>query len=234
MLVSVVVPAFNEAEYIRACLQALRRQEHPDFEVEILVVDDGSTDQTAAIARQSGARVISQARQGVSGARQSGFEAARGEIVASMDADSMPSPDWLARLVRELASAPDTVGVYGPIRLCGGKRYEEWASYSLGGLFFWLNNCIRKPMFSGSNFAVRRQAWARVGGFDPSWASSEDTLLSLKLAQIGRVKFCWEIVVPTSARRIREGYWSICKRSVSNYVRVIWFHAPPLPFQDFR
>lgn len=234
MLVSVVVPAFNEAEYIRACLQALRCQEHPGFEVEIIVVDDGSTDRTAAIARAYGARVISQARRGVSGARQAGFEAARGEVVASMDADSAPPRDWLARLVRELASEPDIVGVYGPIRWCGGKRYEEWASHSLSGMFFWLNNCIRKPMFSGQNFAVRRQAWARVGGFDPNWASSEDTLLSLKLAKIGRIKFCWEIVVPTSARRIREGYWSILKRSVSNYLRVIWFRAPPLPFQDLR
>ncbi len=233
MLVSVVVPAFNEARYIRACLQALRCQEHPGFAFEIIVVDDGSTDGTAAIARQHGARVIAQSRRGVSGARQAGFEAARGEIVASMDADSAPPRDWLRRLVAELLRAPDIVGVYGPIRLCG-KPYEKWVSQVMSGLSFWLNNCIRKPMFSGQNFAVRREAWARVGGFDPNWASSEDTLLSLKLAQIGRVRFCWDIVVPTSARRIREGYWSIFKRSISNYWRVVWFHAPPLPFQDFR
>ena len=234
MLVSVVVPAFNEEKYIGRCLEALARQEHSCFDVEVIVVNDGSTDRTAAIARQYGAGVISQARRGVSGARQAGFEAARGEIIASMDADTTPPRDWLLRLVTELQSSPDMVGVYGPIRLHDGKQWVDWASHSLGGLFLWLNNCMRKPTFSGQNFAVRKHAWVRVGGFDPSWASSEDTLLSLKLARIGRVKFCWDIVVPTSARRLREGVSSIGKRSVSNYLRVVWLGAPPLPFPDFR
>jgi len=234
MLVSVVVPAFNEEKYIRRCLTALACQEHPDFEMETIVVDDGSTDGTGAIARQFGVRVIAQTRRGVSGARQTGFEAARGEIIASMDADSEPPRDWLVRLVAALQNTPGVVGVYGPIRLCGGHSYEEWISSSLSGLFFWLNNRISKPTFSGQNFAVWHDAWAHVGGFNPAWASSEDTLLSLKLARIGRVRFCWDIVVPTSARRAQEGHWNIFKRSFFNYFRVLWLNKSPLPFQDFR
>lgn len=236
MLVSIVVPAFNEEKYIGRCLRALVRQEHSDFEFEIIVVDDGSTDHTAEIARRAGreVRVITQARGGVSAARQAGFQAARGDMIASMDADSRPPRDWLVRLVDELQQAPDLVGVYGPIRLSDGKWYEACASHYVGGFYFWSNQCIGKPMFSGSNFAVRRAAWARVGGFDPAWASSEDTLLGLKLARVGRIRFCWDIVVPTSARRTREGYWGILKRSFLNYFRVMWFNAAPLPFADFR
>ncbi len=167
MLVSVVVPAFNEENYIPHCLAALARQEHPGFDVEVIVVDDGSTDRTATIARQFGARVISETRCGVSGARQTGFEAARGEIVASMDADTIPPHDWLVRLVAELQSAPDIVGVHGPIQLCNGKAYLGWASHWLSGLFFWINNSLRKPTFSGQNFAVKREAWARVDWPNP-------------------------------------------------------------------
>ncbi len=234
MLASIVVPAYNEEKYIRHCLRSLMSQDHPGFEYEVIVVDDGSTDRTAAIARQHGARVISQPRRGVSGARQAGFEAARGEIIASMDADTIPPRDWLYRLVTELAKGPDIIGVYGPVRLSDGPWYADWAYHHVSGVYFWLSSCIRKPNFSGQNFAVRREAWARVGGFDPGWASAEDLQLSLKLAHIGRVKFCWDIVVPTSGRRIQEGYGTIVKHSISNYLRVMWLHAPPLPVRDFR
>ncbi len=234
MLVSVVIPALNEEKYIGACLQALQCQKHAGFDVEVIVVDDGSTDGTASIARGYGARVICQMHRGVSGARQAGFEAALGDIIASMDADTVPPTDWLTRLVAELSREPETVGVYGPFRLCGSTRIEETGSQVLSTLSFWVNNCAGKPTFSGQNFAVRREAWAHVGGFDPDWACCEDTLLSLKLAKIGRVKFCGSIVVPTSARRIKEGYWNIFKRSLSNYFRVMWFHARPLAFPNLR
>ncbi len=117
MFVSVVIPAFDEEKYIRGCLQALSHQEHPGFEVEVIVVDDGSTDGTADIAREYGARVLAQSRRGVSAARQAGFKAARGEIIASMDADTTPPRDWLLRLVTEFRDSPEAVVIYGPIRL---------------------------------------------------------------------------------------------------------------------
>jgi cellulose synthase/poly-beta-1,6-N-acetylglucosamine synthase-like glycosyltransferase len=132
-------------------MQLVLALEHPGFQVEVNVVDDGSTDRTAAIAREHGARGISQARRGVSGARQAVFEAARGEIIVSMDADTAPPRDWLVRLVAELR-VPGVVGVYGPIRLSDGKGYVDWASRWLTGAFFWLNSCIRRPTFSGAEF----------------------------------------------------------------------------------
>ena len=233
MLVSIVVPAFNEEKYIRRCLDALARQYHPHFEVETIVVDGNSTDHTREIAQEYGMPVLVQKHRGIAQARQMGFEAARGEIVASTDADSAPPREWLARLVAELQGA-QVVGVYGPIRLYDGKGYEDFVSHYLAGTYLWANAAIKRPAFSGQNFAVRREAWARVGGFDTDWVSAEDVNLSLKLRCIGEVKFCWDIQVATSARRAREGYGPVLKHTLSNYVRVTWLNAPPLPFIDIR
>jgi glycosyltransferase involved in cell wall biosynthesis len=234
MLVSVVVPAFNEENYVRRCLTALIRQERRGFDFEIIVVDGNSADRTRDLAHAYGARVIVQAQRGIAQARQMGFEAARGEIIASTDADSAPPRAWLARLVTELQSAPDIVGVYGPIRLYDGKPYEDVLSHYLAGSYLYLNAVIQRPAFSGQNFAVWREAWARVGGFDTEWVSAEDVNLSLKLRRIGRVKFCWDIQVATSARRAREGYAAVLMHTLSNYVRVTWLQQPPLPFSDIR
>ncbi len=234
MLVSVVIPALNEEKYIRRCLDTLARQEHPNFDVEIIVVDNNSDDHTRQIASEYGVRVLIQKQRGVALARQMGFEAARGEIIASTDADSAPAYDWLVRLVAALTSSPGIVGVYGPIRLYDGKSIEDFGLYYLGGSYLYLNAVIHRPIFSGQNFAVWRKAWARVGGFDIDWVSAEDVNLSLKLARIGRIKFCWNIQVTTSARRTREGYGAVLGHTLANYLRVTWLNMPPLPFYDIR
>lgn len=234
MLVSIVVPAFNEEQYIHRCLQALSRQYHPYFQVETIVVDGNSTDRTREIAHEYGVQVIVQQHRGIAQARQIGFEAAQGEIIASTDADSAPPPDWLMRHVEELQIASDVVGVYGPVRLYDGKGYEDFVTHYVAGTYLWANAVIKRPVFSGQNFAVRREAWARVGGFDTHWVSAEDVNLSLKLRRIGRVQFCWDIQVPTSRRRAREGYGLVIKHTLSNYLRVTWLNALPLPFTDIR
>ncbi|HAF69763.1 TPA: glycosyl transferase [Candidatus Acetothermia bacterium] len=99
--ISVVVPAHNEEEVLPACLAALRSQSISEF--ELIVVDSASTDRTGEVARAHGAQVVRVERPGLARARQAGFEAASGEIVATTDADSQPPPDWLARLGAALA-----------------------------------------------------------------------------------------------------------------------------------
>ena len=79
MFVSIVIPAYNEERYLGCCLQVLRAPSYPASRFEIIVVDNGSSDGTAEIARRSGERVISEPRKGVAYARQTGFEAARGK-----------------------------------------------------------------------------------------------------------------------------------------------------------
>lgn len=234
MLISVVVPALNEEKYIRGCLDALADLEHPTFRVEFVVVDNGSTDRTAMLVRQAGVRLIHEPQRGVACARQAGFTAARGEIIASTDADSMPPRDWLVRIVAIMQAAPDIVGVYGPYQFYDRGWQENIMSRYLTGLFFGMTAGLGKPTFSGQNFAVRREAWERAGGFDPTWLSSEDTLLGFKLARLGRIRFCWDLVMPTSGRRMREGYLSVAKCSIAINYRVLMLHQPPLAFKDIR
>ena len=110
MNVSVVIPARNEEKNLPRCLAALARQTYGDF--ELIVVDSASTDGTGRIARDHGARVIKVEVPGVALARQVGFEAAQGEIITSMDADTIAPPDWLARLIAPL-SDPQVVETVG-------------------------------------------------------------------------------------------------------------------------
>ena len=112
--VSVVIPARNEEREIGRCLDSLARQTFRDFEV--IVVDNGSMDRTASLARSRRVRVIEEPRRGFSPARQAGFEAASGSIVASTDADTVVPPDWLARIEQAFKEQPQAVGVFGPFR----------------------------------------------------------------------------------------------------------------------
>jgi glycosyltransferase involved in cell wall biosynthesis len=111
---TIVVPAFNESELLPACLRSLAKQ---DFQgsVEVIVVDNGSTDDTADVAREFGARVVVEHVKGVCPARQRGTESAQGEIIVSTDSDTTFAPDWLRRIDDTFASDPAIVLVGGPV-----------------------------------------------------------------------------------------------------------------------
>jgi glycosyltransferase involved in cell wall biosynthesis len=191
----------------------LFRQTHTLFEV--IVVDNGSTDATASLAEEWGVRVIEEPQRGISCARQAGFEAARGTIVASTDADTVVPPNWLARIEEIFREQPQTVGIFGPfqyqshsapttlanwlIPLCSrGLVSAQWATCKLG-----------RPHFPGSNFAVRREAFFEVCGFrSPEntdfYSYWEDVQLGLKLNRIGEIRYLPDLVVSASGRKLRS------------------------------
>lgn len=232
-LVSVVIPARNEGREIELCLRSLEGQSFQDFEV--IVVDNGSTDETEAIARRYGCRVIHEARPGVSFARQRGFEEARGELVVSTDADTTLPPGWLELIVRSFEESPDQVGVYGKIRLRERRGFGQWLAEFLFAAFLRLNHLLGKPHFCGPNFAVRREAFNRAGGFkdkdkdkengregDRFYSVSEDLQLSLKLVREGRIRFHKDLVVYTSPRKLQGGSLRYMWEHTKNYWAVTW------------
>ncbi len=97
-MISVVIPALNEESSLPDCLESLKNQDYKG-EYEIIVADNGSTDNTAGIAKGFGAEVVfCRDKKSVFSARQAGANAARGDIIAQADADTVYPRDWLAKI----------------------------------------------------------------------------------------------------------------------------------------
>ena len=234
MLVSVVIPAYNEEKYLPACLRALQRQSFPSEQFEVLVVDNASTDATAAVARRLGARVVTEPRKGVSRARQAGFQAAQGPIIASTDADTRVPPDWLERIAAHFERDSTLGGVYGPVHWPEGRPGERLMLRYPGTWALWASNRARRSLRWGSNFAVRREVFWQAGGFPVDWPSGEDTDLSLRVNRLAPVRFDPALVVWASNRRAQEGGWQMLQRGLANVVNRFFLRRTPRPMPDFR
>src|SRR3989338_2156551 len=97
MLFSIIIPAYNEEKVIVACIEAAKKQ-RGDFDYEIIVVDNASTDNTKMVAEKFGVKVLSEGRPGVGRARRTGTEAARGELILQIDADTRLPEDYLTQV----------------------------------------------------------------------------------------------------------------------------------------
>lgn len=228
---SVVVPAYNEQLLLPACLASLLAQEY-DGEIEILVVDNASTDDTAGVARRAGARVIEEPQRGYCNALMRGFAAARGEIIACTDADSVVPPDWIARLAREYDRAPDVVAVGGDIEF----QCPNWKSRVLTHFLIpWINRIDRgNPAGAhlwGANLSVRRDAFLAVGGWNPKFSLQADSELSERIRKAGRVVVVESLRVRTSSRRWNRSLLFNIFLFASNWV---WFHVFSRPlYREF-
>lgn len=178
--VSVVICSYNGSRTLRDTLEGLSRVDYPNFEV--IVVDDGSTDATAAIAGEYDVRLISTENRGLSSARNTGWQAARGDIVAYIDDDAYPDPHWLHYLAFSFMTG-DWVGVGGPnIAPAGGGAVAECVANAPGGPVHVLVSDREAEHIPGCNMAFRRDALAAVGGFDPRYRTAGDD-----------VDLCWRL-----------------------------------------
>ena len=159
MRVSVVIPAWNDAEYLRACLRALAAQTRQAD--EIIVVDNGSTDATAVVAREAGATVIAVPVRGILRATAAGFDAAHGDILARVDADSVPAADWIERLVAVFAREPGIAAVTGTASFYGATAPVRWIGVHvyLALYFAGMGLVLGHPPLFGSNCGIRADAW---------------------------------------------------------------------------
>jgi len=227
--VSVVIPARNEEARLPECLAHLREQSLQGLEV--IVVDSASTDRTGAVARALGARVIRLEQPGVGLARQTGFDAASRGIIVSTDADALPSPDWVERLVEPFRD-PATVCSFGTIRLSG-----EGVSVAIGhGLFRSfqrVNLLLGRPICCGPNFAVRKSAFHDVGGFSVGQTypnEAEDVRLALKLRSVGKIVFLHSLSMDVSARSLAGGQaLKYIAHHTRIYFRVCWLRRQLAP-----
>ncbi len=199
VVISVVIPAFNEEKHVARCLESLFHQTYQG-DYEVIVVVSGN-DGTSTIAQSFGARLISQEKREIAYARQSGFEAAKGNIIASTDADTIVPTDWLEKIDHLFKQNPAAVAVAGHFQLADGP-YIVRQAIKLSGV---LMPAILKLApwlwyFSGANFAVKTDVFNAVNGFNTSIEFGEDIDLCRRLRQTGRVVFEPSLLVHTSGR----------------------------------
>lgn len=223
MRFSIIVPAYNEAAYLGRALDSLLHQDYTG-RYEVIVVDNNSTDGTAAIAARYGVPVVTEAQQGVCAARQRGVDCAKGEIIISTDADTTQPADWLRTIDARFAASDGVVAVAGPC------RYQDpswWAEaypkllfglvakiYALTGFVFYV---------SATNIAFRRTAFP---GYDLRLTQGGDELdLVRRLRRRGHVGWERQNVVTTSARRLQRGLlYNIFVSFFVYYLLAYWFN----------
>ena len=178
--ISVVVCTYNGARVIRDCLEGLRKLEYPNFEV--IVVNDGSNDATAAVLGEYDYRVITTDNRGLGSARNTGMEAATGEIVAYIDDDASPDPHWLTYLAAAFLSTTHAA-VGGPnIAPPGDGGIAEAVANAPGNPTHVLVSDQEAEHIPGCNMAVRKACLQAVGGFDPQFRVAGDD-----------VDLCWRL-----------------------------------------
>lgn len=182
MKISVVIPAYNAARFMPRCLKSVFAQTLKP--VEVIVVDDGSTDNTAALAAELGARVISRRNSGPSAAKNAGIQNASSEWIALLDADDMWTPD---KLVRQAACVrPETVLVYTGVRSFDDNGVRE------GQLAIDANSASKMLRYANpipnSSVLVSREAVTQAGGFREDIHHGEDWEMWFRLQRLGSSK----------------------------------------------
>jgi len=206
--VSVLVCTYNGATTLAETCAAISRLDYPD--VEVIVVDDGSTDRSAEIARAHGFAVISTENRGLSNARNTALSAATGEIVAFTDDDAMPDPQWLVYLADTFART-DFVAVGGPnLPVPGDGPVADAVAIAPGNPVHVLLSDREAEHIPGCNSAFRTDALREIGGFDPRFrAAGDDVDVCWRLQDRGwRIGYCAAAVV-----------WHHRRASVRAYLR---------------
>jgi GT2 family glycosyltransferase len=184
--VSVVVCTHNGAPTLSECLERARHLTYPDF--ELIVVDDGSSDASTEIAREHGATVVAIDHRGLSAARNAGIVAATGEIVAFLDDDAYPDPDWLHYVAAALRTNGHA-GIGGPNIPPDDGLVAECVAAAPGGPIHVLISDREAEHVPGCNMAFRKSALEEIGGFDEQFRAAGDD-----------VDVCW---------RLQEAGWTL-------------------------
>jgi glycosyltransferase involved in cell wall biosynthesis len=231
--ISVIVCAHNEERYVAACLHSLLAQSRaPD---EILLINNASTDGTGLVAAAiPGVRVVTELRKGLVVARERGRQEATGDLLVYVDADCRAPLTWLARIESRFAGNPSLLALSGNYRFYDwdwwGRALLRAYDFTLGPATHLLVKYILRigVVFYGGNFAVRRTALERIGGFDTRIEfHGEDTNLGRRLAAVGNVELRYDCFLYTSARRYNAmGKGAVFRLYVRNFVSELLYHRP--------
>ena len=205
--ISVVVCTFNGSRTIRECLEGIGKLRYPNYET--IVVDDGSTDGAGDIAAEYDVRLVRTENQGLSAARNLGWQSATGEIVAYIDDDARPDPDWLIYLAAAFLKE-DYAGVGGPnIPIPDDGDTANCVANSPGGPAHVLLSDCEAEHIPGCNMAFRRSWLEAINGFDPQFRQAGDDvdICWRTREQGGKLGFSPAAMVWHHYRRTVRAYW---------------------------
>ena len=238
MRLSFVVPAYNEEAYLPECLESILAQTRGLTEtVEIIVVNNASTDRTREVAlRYPGVRVVDEPRKGLTFARQAGFAASTGQLIANVDSDSRLTLGWLQQVLSAFAAEPKLVALSGPFiyyDLTPTQRVSVQFFYAIAFACYALNRWVLRAgsMVQGGNFVLRRDALESIGGFNTAIAFyGEDTDIARRMSRVGQVRFTFGLKMFSSARRLKhEGIFTMAAKYTINY---LWTTFRKKPFTE--
>jgi glycosyltransferase involved in cell wall biosynthesis len=235
VIVSIIIPAYNAERTLGDLLLALKSQSGVRGPFEIIVVDNGSSDRTAEIARAHDAIVLHQSIRGPSAARNMGLANARAEIIVCTDADTIPTRRWLASLL-SVFDDPQVLQATGPIHgwqpSTGAERFacqrevydcEKTASHS------------EHPFAIGMNHAVRRAAALAIGGWDENMTSGEDTDFGIRMKAQFASPICFvpQAILFHRHRSSDEALWKQARWHGAGYAMLRQKHRELLPWNEW-
>lgn len=200
MKLSVVVPAFNEEKYLSETLRAIGAAA-ADLSLEVIVVDNKSTDKTAEIARNFGAKVTSESERNIAKVRNTGAKNAGGDVLIFIDADTIVPPELFVKIA---GAMKDEKCFGGAVSVEYGEFARKWMKYYLIGWWFWQKFFNMKQ---GAAQFCRSAVFEKLGGFDTGIFVGEDIEFYWRLTKFarkngGRLFFIKQPKVKTSPRRL--------------------------------
>ena len=210
VMVSIIIPARNEAAHLPALLSSLARVDYPRDRMEMIVVDHESTDATSHLARAAGATVLAHRGGTISSVRNRGAQLAKGDVLAFLDADCTVDTQWLTIAVCHFKDPQvGAVGSYHVVPL----DPPTWVRQVLQKQIEARPQLTEPNWLPSGNMFVRRDAFMKCGGFDESMATCEDVDLSYRLAQryrlVGDARIrCWHHGEPRTLWEVfRKELW---------------------------
>jgi len=202
--ISVIIPAYNEEEYIKECIESVKKQK-TNLNYEIIVVNNNSTDKTKNIAKKCNVKVIDEKRQGVGQARKTGTESAKGNIVIHIDADTHLYSDHIEKVANHFKKDKNLVCLGGQFLFYDANLIQR----IIRGIFYkpalFLAKISTKGGLgpTGGNMAFRMDAYKKTKGFNPKLNFGEDGDITLQLKKFGKVKVDLDLKCEVSVRRYK-------------------------------
>jgi cellulose synthase/poly-beta-1,6-N-acetylglucosamine synthase-like glycosyltransferase len=184
--VSIVVPALNCAQDVQGFADAIRQQDYPPDRFEVIVVDNGSSDNTFECIRAAGLVALRRAERGRARALNTGVRAARGEIILTTDLSCRPERHWIRSIVETFAAYPDAGCVAGDIKLLKTHEsavidFQERTNYMSPLLALNRTHFPFMPFADGANASFRKEVFEEIGGFEESFVKAADVEICYRM-----------------------------------------------------